>query len=45
VGACALAPVLLVDGQVYAEVKPNKVARILSEYGFDPKTAKVAAKA
>ena len=44
VGACALAPVLIVDEKVYAEVKPDQVAKILAEYGFDgtkaPGTAK-----
>jgi NADH:ubiquinone oxidoreductase subunit E len=34
VGACALAPVMLVDDQVYAEVKPAQVAKILGEYGY-----------
>ena len=37
VGACALAPVLIVDEKVYAEVKPDQVAKILAEYGFDAK--------
>jgi len=40
VGACALAPVMIVDEKVYAEVKPDQVAKILAEYGFDPKKAK-----
>jgi NADH:ubiquinone oxidoreductase subunit E len=39
VGACALAPVMIVDEKVYAEVKPEDVARILAEYGFEPKKA------
>ncbi len=39
VGACALAPVMLVDDKVYAEVKPDQVAKILGEYGFDAKKA------
>lgn len=39
VGACALAPVLIVDEKVYAEVKPDQVAKILAEYGFDAKKA------
>jgi NADH:ubiquinone oxidoreductase subunit E len=34
VGACALAPVLIVDGQVHAAVRPDKVQKILSAYGF-----------
>lgn len=37
VGACALAPVMIVDEKVYAEVKPDQVAKILAEYGYDPK--------
>jgi NADH:ubiquinone oxidoreductase subunit E len=40
VGACALAPVMIVDEKVYAEVKPDQVAKILTEYGFDPKKQK-----
>lgn len=40
VGACALAPVMIVDEKVYAEVKPDQVVKILSQYGFDPKKAK-----
>ncbi len=40
VGACALAPVMIVDEKVYAEVKPDQVARILGEYGYEPKKAK-----
>lgn len=44
VGACALAPVMIVDEKVYAEVKPDQVAKILAEYGFDGKKAPAAAK-
>ena len=40
VGACALAPVMIVDEKVYAGVKPDQVVKILSDYGFDPKKAK-----
>ena len=40
VGACALAPVMIVDDKVYAEVKPDQVAKILGEYGFEVKKAK-----
>ena len=40
VGACALAPVMIVDEKVYAEVKPDQVAKILAGYGFEPKKAK-----
>jgi len=40
VGACALAPVMIVDEKVYAQVKPDQVAKILAEYGYDPKKAK-----
>ena len=42
VGACALAPVMLVDETVYAEVKPAQVAKILSEYGYAARAAKKA---
>lgn len=44
VGACALAPVLIVDEKVYAEVKPDQVVKILAEYGFDGRKAPAAAK-
>ena len=37
VGACALAPVMLVDEKVYAQVRPDQVEKILSEYGYTPK--------
>jgi NADH:ubiquinone oxidoreductase subunit E len=30
---------MLVDDKVYAEVKPDQVAKILGEYGFDAKKA------
>jgi NADH:ubiquinone oxidoreductase subunit E len=40
VGACALAPVMIVDEKVYAGVKPDQVAKILGEYGYVPKKAK-----
>ncbi|MEI6515166.1 MAG: NAD(P)H-dependent oxidoreductase subunit E [bacterium] len=40
VGACALAPVMIVDEKVYADVKPDQVAKILAEYGFEPRKAK-----
>jgi NADH:ubiquinone oxidoreductase subunit E len=40
VGACALAPVMIVDEKVYAGVKPDQVVKILGEYGFEPKKAK-----
>jgi NADH:ubiquinone oxidoreductase subunit E len=43
VGACALAPVMLVDEKVYAQVRPDQVAKILAEYGYDPKKAKKTA--
>ena len=32
VGACALAPVLVVDGDYYAKAKPRDVAKILDAY-------------
>lgn len=44
VGACALAPVLIVDEKVYAEVKPDQVVKILAEYGFEAKKAPATAK-
>ena len=31
-GACALAPVMVVDGKYYAKVKPGEAAKILSSY-------------
>ncbi|HOW97403.1 MAG TPA: NAD(P)H-dependent oxidoreductase subunit E [Kiritimatiellia bacterium] len=37
VGACALAPVLIVDDKVYANVRPDELPKILSKYGFKPK--------
>jgi len=43
VGACALAPVMIVDDKVYAEVSPDKVAKILAEYGYGKKKAKTQA--
>jgi NADH-quinone oxidoreductase subunit E/NADP-reducing hydrogenase subunit HndA len=42
VGACALAPVMLVDEAVYAEVKPGQVAKILSSYGYSAKKGREA---
>jgi NADH:ubiquinone oxidoreductase subunit E len=33
-GACALAPVVVVDEKVYGNVKAEDVPKILSEYGF-----------
>lgn len=38
VGACALAPVLIVDDKVYANVRPDELRKILSKYGFKSKT-------
>jgi len=32
VGACGLAPVVIVDGKVYGRVKPEEIAGILEEY-------------
>ena len=34
-GACALAPVMVVDERVYSNVQPEDLPRILGEYGFD----------
>ena len=41
-GACALAPVVVVDDKVYGNVVASDVPRILKEYGFDAKAAKPA---
>ncbi|MEG0857554.1 MAG: NAD(P)H-dependent oxidoreductase subunit E [Terrisporobacter sp.] len=32
VGACGLAPVVVVDGRVYSQVTPNDVTKILDDY-------------
>jgi NADH:ubiquinone oxidoreductase subunit E len=40
VGACALAPVMIIDETVYAEVKPAQVTKILAGYGYDPRKAR-----
>ena len=37
VGACALAPVVIIDDKVYGNVKPDQLPKILKEYGFEPK--------
>jgi NADH:ubiquinone oxidoreductase subunit E len=42
VGACALAPVMIVNDKVYAEVRPDQVAKILTEYGFQAAKVKQA---
>jgi len=34
VGACALAPVMIIDEKVYANVKPDELPKILAKYGF-----------
>ena len=34
IGACALAPVMLVNDRVYGSVKPDDLPGILAEYGF-----------
>jgi NADH:ubiquinone oxidoreductase subunit E len=36
-GACALAPVVVVNEKVYGNVKPEDVTKILSEYGYGKK--------
>lgn len=33
-GACALAPVLMINDKVYGEVKPDQIEKILTEHGF-----------
>lgn len=37
VGACALAPVVIIDEKVYANVTPDALPKILKEYGYKPK--------
>jgi NADH:ubiquinone oxidoreductase subunit E len=37
VGACALAPVMIVDDKIYANVRPDELAKILSKYGYKAK--------
>ena len=36
-GACAMAPIVVVDDKVYGNVKPDDLVKILSTYGYDPK--------
>lgn len=36
-GACALAPVVVVDDRVYGNVQADDIPKILAEYGFDRK--------
>jgi len=36
VGACALAPVMIIDEKVYANVKPDELTKILGNYGYKP---------
>lgn len=36
VGACALAPVVIVDDNVYANVRPDELPKILAKYGYKP---------
>jgi NADH:ubiquinone oxidoreductase subunit E len=38
VGACALAPVMLVDERVYSEVTPDMVGKILADHGYEGKS-------
>ena len=40
VGACGLAPVVIIDGKVHGRVKAEEVSAILSEY-MEPQLAKV----
>jgi NADH-quinone oxidoreductase subunit E len=44
VGACALAPVMLVDGKYYDGVKPESALEILHELDADKDTAETTAK-
>ena len=43
-GACALAPIVLVNERVYGNVQPGDVARILKEYGYTKNPAGKTAK-
>lgn len=36
VGACALAPVVMVDDKVYGNVQPDQLTDILKAYGYQP---------
>jgi len=40
-GCCALAPVVAIDGHIYAEVTPKKIPAILARYSQERKTANV----
>ena len=44
VGACALAPVMLVDDTVYAGVKPGQLTKILAGHGYVAKKAGAASR-
>ncbi len=44
IGACALAPVMLVNDKVYGNVQPDDVVRILAEYGHKARKVMVGAK-
>ena len=35
-GCCAMAPVMMVDGQLYPHMPPAKLAAVLAHYGFSP---------
>ncbi len=37
-GACALAPVIIIDEKVYGNVQPDDVEKILTEYGYAAKS-------
>ncbi len=45
VGACALAPVMIVDDKVFAEVTPEMVPKILAEYGYERKRTRARVEA
>ncbi len=38
VGACARAPVVIVDEKVYGKVTPDDVPDILADYGYEPES-------
>lgn len=42
VGACALAPVVMVDDQAYAHVRPDELPKILAKYGWRDSKAQPA---
>ncbi len=35
-GACALAPIVVINDKIYGNVKPDEIQKILAEYGYSP---------